>query len=135
MNEAMIVSPLNWFLGPRVLEVHEGPVKQKTKTRKTGHHCQVAVFRSSGAFTAAINKQIFDPLFPDCRTLEVSVLPSFWRINPALSYPLRPDLPDKFFQKVSNHSRNDSYKIKILRLIPSLFYRPQYVTIVARANL
>jgi hypothetical protein len=91
----MVVSPLNWFPGPRVLKIHEGPVKQKTKIRKTGHRCRVAVFRLSGAFTAATSKQIFGPLFPGCRTLEGSVLPIFWRNNPALSYPFLSHLTHK----------------------------------------
>ncbi|UUZ67012.1 hypothetical protein LP416_18655 [Polaromonas sp. P2-4] len=42
MNEAMVVSPLSWFLGPRVLKVHEGPVKQKTKNPENGSPLLVA---------------------------------------------------------------------------------------------
>ncbi|UUZ65408.1 hypothetical protein LP417_13265 [Polaromonas sp. P1-6] len=82
----MIVSPLNWFPGLRVLKVHGGPVKQKTqKTGKTGHRCQVAVFRSSGALGSG-NKQTHLRknswmLFLSCRALEISVLPRFCLIN------------------------------------------------------
>jgi hypothetical protein len=76
-----------------VVKVHKSQVKQKPKPGKRVTTV-VAVFRSSGAFAAATNKQIFEALFLGCRALEVSVLSNFLRIKPTPNYLFRFSFPD-----------------------------------------